>query len=144
MEIGHEMKKFFIGMIASAISYVLLSVLGYGAITDTKSLVTMAAAAYWIIILIGTAVGAIVLIVSYAVRGEKDEQKKQQGLKLINDIVKKKNPLRRAIDWVCFVVIACLLSYSGWVFTAVCYVICALFIKFMLSIARDNVSEITA
>ncbi|WP_421412589.1 hypothetical protein ACOMDM_13565 [Serratia plymuthica] len=138
------MKKFFTGMIASIISFALLAVLGYGVVTDNKPLVTMAAAAYWVIILLGLVVGVLTLIVSYAVLSEKDEQKKQQGLRIVTEVVKKKNFLRRAIDWICFIAIAGSLSYSGWIFTAVCYVVVALIIKLMLSIARDNVKESTA
>lgn len=138
------MKKFLSGVIASVISFALLAVLGYGVATDTKPLVTMAAAAYWVIILLGLVVGTLTLVVSYAVRSEKDEQKKKQGLKMIIDVVKKKNFLCRAIDWICFIAIAGSLSYSGWVFTAVFYVVVALIVKLMLSIARDNVKESTA
>ncbi|WP_432409807.1 hypothetical protein [Serratia marcescens] len=138
------MKKFLSGVIASIISFALLAVLGFGVVTDTKPLVTMAAAAYWVIILLGLVVGVLTLIVSYAVISEKDEQKRQQGLKLIIGVVKKKNLLRRTVDWIYFIVIACSLSYSGWVFTAVCYVVVALIVKLMLSIARDNVKECTA
>ncbi len=138
------MKKFLSGVIASIISFSLLAVLGYGVVTDTKPMVTMAAAAYWVVILLGLVVGAITLIVSYAALSEKDEQKRQQGLKLITAVVKRKNLLRRTVDWICFILIACSLSYSGWVFTAVCYVVVALVVRFMLSIARENVKECAA
>lgn len=138
------MKKFMIKIIGSVFSYGLLALLIYGSFTDTAQLVGVAAAAYWVIVILGLLVGILILAVSYVIPGEKDEQKKQKLLTVIQDAVKKRNPILRGISWIFFITIIALLAYSGWVFTAVSYALSALMVKFMLSIARGNVSEITA
>lgn len=138
------MKKFMIKVITSVISYGLLALLIYGSLTDTASLVGVAAAAYWVIVVLGLCVGMLILIVSYVIPGEKDEQKKQKLLAIIQDSVKKRNPILCGISWIFFITIIALLAYSGWVFTAVSYALSALIVKFMFSIARGNVNEITA
>ena len=35
-----------------------------------------------------------------------------------------------------------LLAYSGWVFTAVCYALSSLFVRFCMSLARDKVEKL--
>lgn len=136
------MKKFMIKVITSVVSYGLLALLAYGALSDTASLVGVGVAAYWVIIVLGLLVGTLILVVSYAIPGEKDEQKKQKLLTIVQDSVKKRNPILRGIGWIFFIAITLLLAYSGWVFTAVSYALSALIVKLMLSIARDNVKGI--
>lgn len=133
------MKKFMIKVIGSVFSYGLLALLIYGSLTDTASLVGVAAAAYWVIVILGLLVGILILAVSYVIPGEKDEQKKQKLLTVIQGAVKKRNPFLRGIGWIFFIAITLLLAYSGWVFTAVSYALSVLMVKFMISIARDNV-----
>jgi hypothetical protein len=127
----------------SVTSYGLLALLIYGSLTDSASLVGVAAAAYWVIMALGMFVSIITLIVSYAITSEKDEQRKQQWLLSIQGTLKKRNPILRSISWIFFIAIIVLLAYSGWVFTAVSYALSVLMIKFMISIARANVKGLT-
>lgn len=137
------MKKFMVRVSTSVTSYGLLALLIYGSLTDSASLVGVAAAAYWVIMALGMFVSIITLIVSYAITSEKDEQRKQQWLLSIQGTLKKRNPILRSISWIFFIAIIVLLAYSGWVFTAVSYALSVLMIKFMISIARANVKGLT-
>ncbi|MDM1841057.1 hypothetical protein [Serratia ureilytica] len=138
------MKKFLIKALISSSSYVVLALLAYGSLAGITSLVGVAAAVYWVIIILGLLVGVLISIFSYVIPGEKDEQKKQKLITIVQEAVKKRNPILRGISWIFFIVITLLLAYSGWVFTAVSYALSALIVKFLLSIARDNVKEATS
>jgi len=137
-------KKFLIKALISSSSYVVLALLAYGSLAGITSLVGVAAAVYWVIIILGLLVGVLISIFSYVIPGEKDEQKKQKLITIVQEAVKKRNPILRGISWIFFIVITLLLAYSGWVFTAVSYALSALIVKFLLSIARDNVKEATS
>lgn len=138
------MKKFLIKALITSSSYVVLALLAYGSLAGITSLVGVAAAVYWVIIVLGLLVGVLISIFSYVIPGEKDEQKKQKLITIVQEAVKKRNPILRGISWIFFIAITLLLAYSGWVFTAVSYALSALIVKFLLSIARDNVKEVTS
>ncbi len=138
------MKKFLIKALITSSSYVVLALLAYGSLAGITSLVGVAAAVYWVIIILGLLVGVLISIFSYVIPREKDEQKKQKLITIVQEAVKKRNLILRGISWIFFIVITLLLAYSGWVFTAVSYALSALIVKFLLSIARDNVKEATS
>ena len=69
------------------------------------------------------------------------EKQKQKLIELVREATKRRSKVMRGVQWICLVSITMLLAYSGWVFTAVIYVLVGLIVKFFLSIARDNVAE---
>lgn len=135
------MKKFFTKIIANVISFSLLSLLAYASYTGSSSLTNLTVAAYWVIMALGLFIGILLLVLSYAKDHAKSEDEKNKVIELIVAATKKKSIIFRFIDWFCLAAIVALLAYSGWVFTAVFYVMVALIVKLLISIARDNVSE---
>lgn len=137
---GNAMKKFMTKAVSNIVSYSLLCLLAFGAVTGDKSLVSITVAAYWVIIFLGLFVGMLILVLSYAKDHAKNEEARQKIVELVLEAVKRKSKFMRFVDWGCLAIIAVLLSYSGWVFTGVCYVLVSLIVKLFLSLARDNVS----
>ncbi|WP_419058378.1 hypothetical protein [Kluyvera georgiana] len=135
------MKSFLTKSLMNIGSYALLSLLAYSAIIDNQQLIGISVAAYWVVIFLGLFMGALIMVLSVAKDHTRDETAKQKLIELVREATKRRSKVMRGVQWVCLVSITMLLAYSGWVFTAVIYVLVGLIVKFFLSIARDNVAE---
>ena len=135
------MKKFFTKAIVHVISNGLLCLLAYASYTGSKSLVSISVAAYWVIMFLGLFIGCLVLVLSYAKDHAKDDETKGKVVDLVGEVTKRKSKFSRGIHWLYLALIVALLAYSGWVFTAVFYVLVSLIVKLFISIARDNIND---
>ncbi|EPS1980447.1 hypothetical protein ACVCDR_005414 [Klebsiella pneumoniae] len=138
------MKKFFIDMIDKDIYYALFAGLAFGSVTSQSNILNIAAAAFWVVILLGCVIGVFTTSLAYAVEKVTDEKSRQSALESLRKIVRRKNVIARWWGWLCTVAIIALLAYSGWVFTAVCYALSSLFVRLCISLARDKVEKQTA
>lgn len=136
------MKKFFTKLITNTTDYALLIILFYSAITGVQSLMGLTAAAYWIVMALAFFVGPLIYILSYATKSAKDEESRRRMLEIIGGIAKKNNPFSRFVGWLKLILICCLLAYSGWIFTGVCYALISLYFRLLISLARDNVIQL--
>ena len=137
------MSKFFIKVIIGIFSYGILLLLGYATFTGAKSLIGVSAAAYWVIMFAGLFASAIILIVSYGASGIEGKDARQKAIESISDATKKKGIFFRVLRWVEDAAIASLLSFSGWVFAAVCYSLVVLLMRLCVAIARDKVEGLS-
>lgn len=135
------MKSFLTKALTNIGSYALLSLLAYSAIFDNQQLIGISVAAYWVVISLGLFMGALIMVLSVAKDHTRDEAAKQKLIELVREATKRRSKVMRGVQWACLISITMLLAYSGWVFTAVIYVLVGLIVKFFLSIARDNVAE---
>lgn len=138
------MKKFFTKLVANASDYALLMILLYSVMQGIQSLMGLTVAAYWVIMALAFFLGTLVYFISFAAKSVKDEESRRKALEFVENAVKKKNPVIRFVGWLKLSAICCLLAYGGWIFTAVCYALMALYLRLLISLARDNVAEVQA
>lgn len=136
------MKNLMTKMVVNITNYVLLFLLLYAVLTQTQSLVGLTVAVYWVIMSLGLFIGPLIYILSHAAKSAKDEESRRKALEIIGDSAKKRNVLLRSLGWAELIIISCLLAYSGWIFTAVCYVLTSLYMRLFISMARDNVATL--
>ncbi|EOE8052020.1 hypothetical protein [Klebsiella pneumoniae] len=72
----------------------------------------------------------------------RNDKSGHEALEAVKRITRRKNVIARWWGWVCMVLTIVLLAYSGWVFTAVCYALSSLFVRFCVSLARDKVEKL--
>jgi hypothetical protein len=138
---GNAMKKLFTKAIAHVISNGLLCLLAYASYSGSKSLVSISVAAYWVIMFLGLFIGCLMLVLSVAKDYAKDAETKDKAIGLVGEVTKRKSKLSRTLGWIYLCLIVALLAYSGWVFTAVFYVLVSLIVKLLISFARDNIID---
>lgn len=126
------------------VSLALLAALLYSVLTGNDGIMSVVASAYWVLLLLAVFVSLIIMAIVGLAGIERDPTKKAKIVKSLEDISKSNGVIKRAYNWLCLVLIASLLAYGGWVFTAVCYAVMALIFKFCTSIARDKVNELSA
>lgn len=136
------MKKFLTKLMAEIVSVGLLALLAYSVWEGVASLTAIAAAAYWIIIALAIFVGLISCVGIWAIEKELevngDPVKREKLLGSLEATFKKQGLLRKSVSWINLIIVVCLLAYSGWVFTAVTYVLIALLYKFAISMGRET------
>ena len=141
---GNAMKKFIYKLISEIIHYGLIASLILAVITDNHSILNITAATFWIIIFLGCFFGTAYLAVSYGIKHlkhSKYEKTRSDGIAALERFSKRKNIFSRIWGWLCLAIVASLLAYGGWVFTAVCYVLASLFVRLCASLVRDNLSK---
>ncbi|HID9374755.1 TPA: hypothetical protein ACXIYC_002523 [Enterobacter cloacae] len=136
------MKKFLTKLMAEIVSVGLVALLAYSVWEGVASLTAIAAAAYWIIIALAIFVGLISCVGIWAIEKELevngDPVKREKLLDSLEATFKKQGLLRKSVSWINLIIVVCLLAYSGWVFTAVTYVLIALLYKLAISMGRET------
>ncbi|HDC4567344.1 hypothetical protein [Enterobacter cloacae] len=136
------MKKFLTKLFAEIVSVGLVALLSYSVWEGIASLTAIAAAAYWIIIALSIFVGLVACIGIWAIEKElevnSDPVKREKLIASLEATFKKQGFLRKSVSWLNLIIVVCLLAYSGWVFTAVTYVLIALLCKFVISMGREK------
>lgn len=137
------MKKFLFKAVGELVSWGGIALLAYSAWVGSNSLAGIAAASYWVVIVLAIFIAVLAYIGVLALSEEKDLEKRKKGLDLLKDTYKRVGFFRKCINWLCLVLIVCLLAYTGWVFTAVSYALIALLFRFVIAIGRDKYEELT-
>lgn len=137
------MKSFLTGFISNAISWSLLSLLAYAAWTGSDALSRISAVAYWVIIILMVFISIIVTFAAFLISRENNHEKKMAAIQNLRVIFKRSGVLSKIVGWLRLIAIVMLLAYAGWVFTAVSYVLCALFSRFIISVGRDEYEKQT-
>lgn len=136
------MKKFLTDTFSQVIYYGLLVALVFATFTGQNNILSVAAAAFWVVIALGIVIGPLTLILTYGAGKVSDKKTASEALEAVKKITKRKNVVARWWGWICMVLTIVLLAYSGWVFTAVCYALSSLFVRFCVSLARDKVEKL--
>lgn len=137
------MKNFLIDTLNKILYYALLAALAFGSVTGQSNVMNVAAAAFWVVVSLGVFVGVFTTFLAHGAEQVTDEKTRQSVLESLRKIVRRKNVIARWWGWLCIVVTITLLAYGGWVFTAVCYALSSLFMRFCISLARDKVEKQT-
>ncbi|HCW3078554.1 TPA: hypothetical protein OXC52_001131 [Enterobacter asburiae] len=135
------MKKVFTDSLIGASYYLLLFCLLFATFTETSSLLSIVAAAYWVIVVLGIFVGLISMVLTFGLDYSTNKTSRKEGIDLLKRFAKRKGAFRRAWGWVCLLVGTASLAYGGWVFTAVAYALASLFVRLCCSLARDKVDK---
>lgn len=136
------MKKFLTDIFSQVIYYGLLVALVFATFTGLNNILSVAAAAFWVFIALGIVIGPLTLILAYGAEQVRHDKSGHEALEAVKRITKRKKVVARWWGWVCMVLTIVLLAYSGWVFTAVCYALSSLFVRFCVSLARDKVEKL--
>ena len=137
------MKKFLIDTLNKILYYALLAALAFGSVTGQSNILNVAATAFWVVVFLGVFGGVLTTFLAHGAEHVTDEKTRQSVLESLRKIVRRKNVVARWWGWCCMVATIALLAYGGWVFTAVCYALSSLFVRFCISLARDKVEKQT-
>lgn len=137
------MKNFLIDTLNKILYYALLAALAFGSVTGQSNILNVAATAFWVVVFLGGVVGIITIFLAHGAEHITDEKSRQSVLESLRKIVRRKNVIARWWGWFCMMATIALLAYGGWVFTAVCYALSSLFVRFCISLARVKVEKQT-
>lgn len=136
------MKKIIWGIFGRGVSIGLLCLLGYSAFASDPAPAAVAATAYWILMTLALFVGFISCTGLAALSYEMDPGKRETLIASLSQFFKKRGPARRFISWCLLIFIVTLLAYTGWVFTAVCYMLVTLVTMLIITLGRDKLEEL--
>lgn len=123
--------------IAYVLSLSLLVAMGAGILLPMSGLVTVVISITWVICILAIPIAIVTIAASELYESSKGETRKKIG-KLLSDAAKKKNIIARITGWSTFLVMTFMFAWSGWVITAISYVLASLIILFAKSIAKDE------
>lgn len=135
------MKKFLTDTFSQVIYYGLLVALVFATFTGQNNILSVAAASFWVVIALGIVLGPLTLILVHGAEQFHNEKSGQEALQAVKRTTKRKNIVARWWGWFCMVLTIVLLAYNGWVFTAVCYALSSLLVRFCVSISRSRVEK---
>lgn len=136
------MKNFITGALISCIYYIVMASMIFGIYTGQSQFVGIAAAAFWILILFGIFISCVIGAAASALDSLVDETSLRATIQSMQRFSRKRNIIFRLWGWICLISAVALLAYSGWIFTAVCYVLASLFVRLIASVVRDKLAEI--
>lgn len=124
-------------LLAYVITLLMMSGMIYGLRYEVDGVVTLIVSINWILCIL--AIPVALAIIASAVLYEKSTGTKRDSYeKALLDAVKKKSILEKAFGWATFIGMTALLSWSGWIVTAVVYVLASVFMRMAKSIAKDE------
>ncbi len=123
--------------IAYAASLSLLIAMAAGVFYQIEGLITLVVSINWVICLLAIPIAAA-LVVASVMFEKANESSRIKLAKLLIESAKKKSFIARITGWSSFLAMTALFAWSGWVGTAIAYVLASLIIKFANSIARDE------
>ncbi|MER1585612.1 hypothetical protein KC883_12150 [Enterobacter hormaechei] len=121
----------------------LLGFLVYATLQDDHSLMSIVVSAYWAIIVLGCLISPLFLIAVFMAAKETDPIERAKLLIPLKDYYKRKGAIKRFIGLVTMAAIFVMLSYSGWVFTSLMYLLACGFVTLLNSVGRDKYEELT-
>ncbi|MEI9745856.1 hypothetical protein [Enterobacter ludwigii] len=136
------MKNFITGALISCIYYIVMASMIFGIYTGQSQFVGIAAAAFWILILLGIFTSCVIGAAASALDSLVDETSLRATIQSMQRFSRKRNIIFRLWGWMCLIAAVALLAYSGWIFTAVCYVLASLFVRLIASVVRNKLDEI--
>lgn len=119
----------------------VMASLVFGIYTGQSQFVGVAAAAFWLLIVLGIFVGCAYGVTASSLDSLADDESRKAAIESLQRFTKKKNIISRVWGWLCFIASVVLLAYSGWVFTAVCYALASLFVRLIASVVRDKLQK---
>ncbi|POZ13678.1 hypothetical protein ACB496_12790 [Lelliottia nimipressuralis] len=134
------MKKLITGALMSAIFYIVMASMIFGIYTGHSQFVGIAAAAFWILILLGIFISCFIGVAASLLESLVGESLKTT-IESLQRFSRKRHIVIRVWGWGCLIAAVVLLAYSGWIFTAVCYVLASLFVHLVASVVRGKLKK---
>lgn len=100
-------------------------------------------AAYWAIIALACFISPLFLVAVFMAEKESDPMERAKLLIPLKDYYKRKGAIKRFIGLVTMAATFLMLSYSGWVFTSLLYILASGFVTLLNSVGRDKFEELT-
>ncbi|EPE4866791.1 hypothetical protein ACSIZD_000817 [Salmonella enterica subsp. enterica] len=141
---GESMKKFLNSVLVYLVTHTILLLLVLSVLTENENLASIAISVNWVLVVLGWLVTVVMVILSFALVDKSWRGDKENILKILIDLTKKKGIFRRFYGWLTFSVAICLMAYTGWVVSAVIYGITSFLFTLGASIARDKIEEYKA
>lgn len=138
------MKKFLNSVLVYLVTHTILLLLVLSVLTENENLASIAISVNWVLVVLGWLVTVVMVILSFALVDKSWRGDKENILKILIDLTKKKGIFRRFYGWLTFSVAICLMAYTGWVVSAVIYGITSFLFTLGASIARDKIEEYKA
>lgn len=138
------MKKFLSSVLGSLITHTILLLLVLSVSTENENLASIAISVNWVLVVLGWLVTLVMVILSFALVDKSWRGDKENILKILSELTKKKGFFRRFYGWLTFAMAICLMAYTGWVVSAVIYGITSFLFTLCVSIARDKIEEYQA
>lgn len=136
------MKKIIISIFSETLFYALIATLAFASYVGSHSLLNIAAMAYWFVILLGVLGGCLYGFMAFALKYSSNADDRQKTIEALTRFSKKKNTFFRYLSWFHLALIVCLLAYSGWVFTAVCYALASFFTRMCIVLIREELEKL--
>ncbi|NTZ48385.1 hypothetical protein FCM30_21860 [Lelliottia aquatilis] len=134
------MKKLITGALMSAIFYIVMASMIFGIYTGHSQFVGIAAAAFWILILLGIFISCFIGVAASLLESLVGESLKTT-IESLQRFSRKRHIVIRVWGWGCLIAAVVLLAYSGWIFTAVYYVLASLFVHLVASVVRGKLKK---
>ncbi|ECD9611578.1 hypothetical protein FNZ18_19760 [Salmonella enterica subsp. salamae] len=138
---GESMKKFLSSVLGYVVTHTILLLLVLSVLTENENFASIAISVNWVIIVLGWFITVAMVVLSFALVDESWRGDKENILKILIDLTKKKGIFSRFYGWLTFSVAICLMAYTGWVVSAVIYGITSFLFTLGASIARDKIEE---
>ncbi|NMC25047.1 MAG: hypothetical protein GYA32_15015 [Serratia sp.] len=123
--------------IAYGVSLLLLISMAAGVFYQIDGLVTLAVSINWMICILAIPI-AIATVTASILYEKSNEESRIKIAKLLVQAAKRKSFIARVTGWTTFLIMTSLFAWSGWIVTAICYVLASFILKFANSIARDE------
>lgn len=135
------MKKLITGALMSSIYYMVMASMIFGIYTGHSQFIGIAAAAFWILILLGIFISCVIGVAAGSLESLVDKTSQKESIESLQRFSRKRHIVIRVWGWGCLIAAVVLLAYSGWIFTAVCYVLASLFVRLIASVVRDKLEK---
>lgn len=123
--------------IAYVVSLLLLISMAAGVFYQIDGLVTLAVSINWMIYILAIPI-AIATVTASILYEKSNEESRIKIAKVLVQAAKRKPFIARVTGWTTFLIMTSLFAWSGWIVTAIAYVLASLIIKLANSIARDE------
>lgn len=137
------MKKLMTTAFAFVLIWGLFGLLVYATLQDDQSLMSIVVAAYWAIIAFACFLSPLFLVAVFMAGKESDPMERAKLLIPLKDYYKRKGVIRKLIGLVTMAATFIMLSYSGWIFTSLLYILACGFVSLLNSVGRDKFEELT-
>lgn len=123
---------------AYIITLLMLAGMAAGIHYQIKGLVTLCVSISWMLCIMALPV-AFAVIASSLLYEKSTGKKRKNFEKSLLAAASKSSAIEKIFGWTTFIAMTALFSWSGWIVTAVAYVLASLIMRLAKSIARDEV-----
>lgn len=126
----------------AAFFYGILVLLGYSVFIDSPQLLRISVVGAWSVILLLLAISLVTIGHNCNLVDVFHPERHSAAREFLQLTTKRHGWLQRAANLVFFAAFTVLLAYSGWVFTAVCYIAANIALWLCISVARDTLAKL--